>query len=201
MRPAPTPTNTGDVTALGQGATQQGGRHGSTRCRHRRADEVIHSPTSASFDPTTPLGRVPALDDQVVGRRADSRYHDLSDLDEEAVRPRRTVVPLDLGSSPRDLGITGPEGGVIVWVSGAAVQGYSGIASKVQGSPRAGHHPQRQAVISENNLSSTDPRRSVLSERCHGVVLVGSEQVSYSPCQVWLGGGERVPGAHGAILA
>ncbi len=132
---------------------------------------------------------MPCLDNKVVGWRANTCDHYLADVGTEAVRAGGAAVGLDLGRGPRDFGVTGPDGGVIIGIDGAAVQGCSTVASQVGRSAGTGHDAERQAVLGEIDLRPADPRRPVFSQRSHGVVLVRAEQLPGPAGQVRPGGG------------
>lgn len=63
----------------------------------------------------------PCLDDKVVSGHSDSRDHDFANVYEESVRAGRTVPLVDFERGPGDLGVTEPEGWVLVGVDGGAV--------------------------------------------------------------------------------
>lgn len=75
------------------------------------------------------------------------------------------------------------------------------VASKVGAAQGTTHHAQGQAVVGELDLGPADPRRAVLSQRGHGVVLVRGEKLAHPSAEIWFCGGELIPGGHGLTLA
>lgn len=144
---------------------------------------------------------MPGLDDEVIGWRTDFGDHHFGEVDEETVGPGRAVVAFDFAGGPGDFGVAWPKRGVLVGVDGAAMQRYSVVASKVDSSESAAHHPDRQVVVGEGDFGSADSRRPVVAQRGHGVVLVCTAELPDPLGQVGLGGCEVLPGGHGAILA
>ena len=156
---------------------------------------------SGALDPAQTALGVPRRDHQVVRGCAQSREHDLAQVDHESVRTGRAAVRLDLRGGAGDLGVAQPEGRILAGIGGAAVQGDASVASKIDGAPGAAHHPKGEAVLCKLDLRAAETRRPVSSQRRHRVVAMHAEQVADVPSEIRLRGSEVAPGRHHLILA
>src|SRR5712691_1636393 len=140
---------------------------------------------------------VPRLDDEMVGRPADSNQNHLGDVDLEAMcgLTVRRADPLDRAAG--DPGVAEPAARVVLrGVLRRSVDRESGIAQKVLRLHRSRHHPHQELAIREFNLDPAHPRGAIPSESSQHLVAVGIENAPDPITKFGLGCSHRSPIGH-----